>query len=140
LETEDRLKFENLHFPDDLLYTREHEWLKIEGDVVRVGITDYAQDALHEIVFCEVPKVEALVKKGDPLGTVESIKAVSDVYSPVSGTVVEINERLSEEPELLNKSPYEEGWIAVLKPASIEEEVKDLLKVEDYVRIVEKGH
>lgn len=133
------MKFENLDFPDELLYTKEHEWVKMEGDVVRVGITDYAQDSLHEIVFCEVPKVGVSVKKGDPLGTVESIKAASDVYSPISGTVIEINERLSEEPELLNKSPYEEGWIAVLKP-SIYEDISGLLKVQDYLGVVESEH
>ena len=132
------MKVGNLSFPDDLLYTSEHEWLKLEGDLVRVGITDYAQDSLHEIVFCDVPEVGISVGKGDSLGTVESIKAVSDVYSPISGKVVEINERLTEEPELLNDSPYEEGWIAMLRPDSTEE-LKDLLTVRAYAQQVEKN-
>lgn len=120
------------------MYSSEHEWLKWEGDLVRVGITDYAQDSLHEIVFCDVPEVGISIRKGDSLGTVESIKAVSDVYSPISGKVVEINQRLAEEPELLNTSPYEEGWIAVLRPDP-PEETKDLLTVQAYAQIVEKN-
>jgi glycine cleavage system H protein len=130
------MKIKNLNFPDDLSYTNEHEWIKIKRDLVRVGITDYAQDSLHEIVFCELPQVGSSKNRKDSLGTVESIKAVSDVYSPISGKVVEINQRLEEEPELLNNSPYEEGWIAVLRPTSLEEDMKELLKVKDYVEIV----
>jgi len=132
------MKIKDLNLPDDLLYTKEHEWVKIEGDLVRVGITDYAQDSLHEIVFCETPEVDASLTRGDSLGTVESIKAVSDVYSPVSGTVIKVNGRLEDEPELLNNSPYEEGWIALLRPTSLEEDMQELLKIKDYAEIVKK--
>lgn len=131
------MKIEKLNFPDDLSYTKDHEWLKIEGDLARIGITDFAQDSLHEIVFCDIPKVGTSVKRGDSLGTVESIKAVSDIYTPVSGTVFEVNERLAEEPELLNNSPYEEGWIVLLKPTSTDE-INELLKVQTYAEMVEK--
>ncbi len=130
------MKIKDLDFPNDLFYTGEHEWVKIEGGLVRVGITDYAQDSLHEIVFCELPQVASSKNRKDSLGTVESIKAVSDVYSPISGKVVEVNQRLEEEPELLNNSPYEEGWIAVLRPTSLEEDLRGLLKVKDYVKMV----
>ena len=132
------MKIKDPNFPDGFLYTKKHEWVKTEGDLVRVGITDYAQDSLHEIVFCETPKVDASLTRGDSLGTVESIKAVSDVYSPVSGTVVEVNKRLEDEPELLNNSPYNEGWITLLRPISLEEDLNELLKIKDYVEIVKK--
>ena len=132
------MKIKDLNFPDDLLYTKEHEWVKIEGGLVRVGITDYAQDSLHEVVFCETPEVDASLTMGDSMGTVESIKAVSDIYSPVSGTVVEVNERLEDEPELLNNSPYEEGWIVLLRPTSLEKDRNGLLKIKDYAEMVGK--
>ena len=132
------MKIKDPNFPDGFLYTKKHEWVKTEGDLVRVGITDYAQDSLHEIVFCETPEVDASLTRGDSLGTVESIKAVSDVYSPVSGTVVEVNKRLEDEPELLNNSPYKEGWIVLLRPASLEKDRNGLLKIKDYAEIVKK--
>ncbi len=131
------MKIGKLNFPDDLVYTKDHEWLKIEGDLARIGITDFAQESLHEIVFCDIPEIGTSVERGDSLGTVESIKAVSDVYSPISGTVTSVNERLIEEPELLNNSPYEEGWIVLLKPTSMNE-VNELLKVQAYAEMVEK--
>jgi glycine cleavage system H protein len=137
LETEDRLKIGRLDFPEDLFYTNEHEWLKVEEDLTKIGITDYAQDSLHEIVFCDLPEVGTSIDKGSSLGTVESIKAVSDVYSPISGTVIEVNERLVEEPELLNNSPYKEGWIVLLKPDSIDE-LEELLNVQTYTKMIEK--
>ncbi len=132
------MNVKDLTFPDDLLYTTEHEWVKIEGGLVRVGITDYAQDSLHEVVFCETPEVDASLTRGDSMGTVESIKAVSDIYSPVSGTVVEVNKRLEDEPELLNNSPYEEGWIVLLRPTSLEKDRNGLLKIKDYAEMVGK--
>ena len=131
------MKVGELNFPDELVYTKDHEWLRIEGDLARIGITDFAQDSLHEIVFCDIPEIGTSLERGDSLGTVESIKAVSDVYSPISGTVASVNDRLAEEPELLNNSPYEEGWIVLLKPTSMNE-VKELLKVQAYTEMVEK--
>lgn len=126
--------------PEDLLYTKEHEWVKVVGErLVRVGITDYAQKSLKDIVFASLPEVGSEVKQGDVLGSVESVKAVSDVYSPVTGKVVRVNERLREEPELINKSPYDEGWIAELEVVSFEEDRRSLLSADEYRRTVAEG-
>jgi glycine cleavage system H protein len=98
--------------PEDLKYTEEHEWLAVtEGGAVRVGITDYAQDQLGDVVFVELPKVGATVDAGSPLGEVESTKSVSEIFAPVSGTVVAVNTQLDDSPELINSDPYGEGWI-----------------------------
>jgi glycine cleavage system H protein len=98
--------------PEDLKYTEEHEWLAVtEGGAVRVGITDYAQDQLGDVVFVELPKVGAAVDSGSPLGEVESTKSVSEIFAPVSGTVVAVNTQLDDSPELINSDPYGEGWI-----------------------------
>jgi glycine cleavage system H protein len=104
-------------YPDDLKYTAEHEWVRPEGDVVRLGITSYAQEALGDIVFVTLPAVGAELAAGQSLGEVESTKSVSDVYAPFAGTVVAVNEALDANPELLNSDPYGEGWIADLRPA-----------------------
>ena len=101
--------------PDGLRYTKEHEWAKIEGKRVRVGITDFAQDQLTDVVYVEPPPIGKTVKQGDPIGTVESVKAVSEIFSPVTGKVVETNKVLSDKPELVNKDPYGEGWMVVLE-------------------------
>ena len=102
--------------PDDLRYTDEHEWVRVEGDVVRVGITDYAQDALGDVVYVQLPDVDARFAAGDVFGEVESTKSVSDLYMPVAGTVVEVNEALSDTPELVNGAPYGDGWLVVVRP------------------------
>lgn len=117
--------------PEELRYTKEHEWLKVEGGKARVGITDHAQAELTEIVYVELPKVGKKVRKGETLGVVESVKTVSDIYSPVSGEVVEVNSRLEEEPQLINESPYEKGWFALLKLAD-PSEVEGLLTPSAY--------
>lgn len=103
-----------MKIPEGLKYSKEHEWVKVEGNKAYVGITDYAQDSLGEIVFVELPEVGASLDAGDVLGVVESVKAASDVYSPIAGRVIEVNEALSDDPSLLNKDPYE-NWIAVLE-------------------------
>lgn len=103
--------------PDDLRYTAEHEWLRSEGDAIRVGITDYAQDALGDIVFVSLPEVGAALTAGQAFGEVESTKSVSDVYAPVAGTVTARNEALEGTPELVNSDPYGEGWLIVLSPS-----------------------
>ena len=103
--------------PDDLRYTAEHEWLRTEGDEIRVGITDYAQDALGDIVFASLPEVGAQVEAGTAVGELESTKSVSDVYSPVTGTVVARNEALDGSPELVNSDPYGEGWLFEVVPS-----------------------
>jgi len=100
--------------PDGLRYTKDHEWVRSEGDKARVGITDHAQHELTDIVFVELPKVGKKVKQGETLGVVESVKTVADVYSPVSGVVTEVNLDLDENPQFLNESPYEKGWFALV--------------------------
>ncbi|MEM0448263.1 MAG: glycine cleavage system protein GcvH [Methanomassiliicoccales archaeon] len=117
--------------PEELRYTKEHEWLKVEGGKARVGITDHAQAELTEIVYVELPKVGKQVRKGETLGVVESVKTVSEIYSPVSGEVVEVNSRLEEKPQLINESPYEKGWFALLK-LSDPSEVEGLLTPSAY--------
>lgn len=100
---------------EGLKYSKDHEWVKIEGDIVTVGITDYAQGNLGDIVFVELPEVDEDVEAGESVGNIESVKAVAEILSPVSGTVVEVNEGLEDEPELVNSAPYEAGWILKMK-------------------------
>ncbi len=106
-----------MDFPEELKYTEEHEWIMIEGDIATVGITDFAQEQLGDIVFVELPEVGDMLEAGKNLGVVESVKAVSDVYAPLSGEVIEVNEELPDEPETLNNSPYESGWMIKIKVA-----------------------
>lgn len=107
--------------PTNLSYTKEHEWLKIDGEIAKIGITNYAQDALGDIVFLELPEVGASFNAGDALGVVESVKAVSDIYAPLSGEIVEINQPLTDAPETINSDPYNEGWMVKMKISSPEE-------------------
>lgn len=102
-------------FPEDLKYTKDHEWIKVEGDTGTVGITDYAQGELGDVVFVELPPVGKTLKAHDTFGTIEAVKAVSDLYSPISGSVVEINSELEKNPELVNKDPYHAGWMIKVK-------------------------
>src|SRR5437764_6653586 len=120
------------HAPNELLYTKEHEWVRLEADKCRIGVTDYAQASLHEIVYVDLPKVGAKVAQMQSLGTVESVKAVADVYSPIAGVVLEVNNELSDAPELVNKSPYEKGWITVIRPDDLRKDLLSLLKPEVY--------
>jgi glycine cleavage system H protein len=124
-----------MEFPEELQYTEEHEWVLVEGDIVTVGITDFAQDALGDVVFVELPQVGTMLEAGKPFGVVESVKAVSDIYAPVSGEVVEINEDLPDTPEVINTSPYEDGWMIKIKVAD-PAEIKDLLDAEAYQEFV----
>ena len=101
--------------PDDLLYTESHEWIKREGEKIRVGITDHAQSELTDVVYVELPKLERQVNAKEPIAVVESVKAASDIYAPVKGTVVEANKGLEADPGLINREPYGQGWIYVLK-------------------------
>ncbi|MDP9329561.1 MAG: glycine cleavage system protein GcvH [Actinomycetota bacterium] len=107
-----------MEFPDDLRYSKEHEWLRLEGSRARIGITDFAQSALGDVVYVDLPEIGATVKAGEPLGEVESTKSVSDVFSPVSGTVVERNRLIEDRPELVNEQPYGDGWLVVVDPSS----------------------
>jgi glycine cleavage system H protein len=127
-----------VEFPDDLRYTKEHEWVRDEGDGrVRVGITDFAQDALGDVVYVDVPEIGTAVTAGQPFSEVESTKSVSDVYAPVTGTVVERNPALAERPEAVNASPYGEGWIAVVQLAD-PDQVGPLLDAAAYRAFVEE--
>jgi len=103
-----------MEFPEQLRYTKEHEWVAVEGGRARVGITDFAQDALGDVVYVDLPEVGAAVQAATPFGEVESTKSVSDVYSPVTGTIVERNPLIEERPELVNEQPYEDGWLIVV--------------------------
>ena len=105
-------------YPSDYRYTKEHEWVKVEGDAGKVGITDYAQHELGDVVYVDLPKVGAKLKASEPLGTVESVKAVSDIYAPVSGEVIEINSSLGDAPEQINKDPHGAAWLVKLKLAN----------------------
>jgi glycine cleavage system H protein len=118
--------------PPEFYYTKEHEWVRVEGTNCRIGVTDYAQNSLHEIVYVDLPKVGAKVAQMQSLGTVESVKAVADVYSPISGVVLEVNSELSDAPELVNKSPYEKGWITIIRPDDLNKDLGTLLRPEAY--------
>jgi len=126
-----------MEFPEELKYTEEHEWVLLEDDVVTVGITDFAQDSLGDVVFVELPEVGSVLELGKPLGVVESVKAVSDVYAPVSGEVVEVNEELPDTPEIINTSPYEDAWMVKIKVAN-PSEIDDLLDAEAYRAFTEE--
>jgi len=110
-----------LNLPDDLRYADDHEWARVEGDEVRVGLDDYAQDQLGDIVFVELPQVGDTFKQGEEFATVESVKAVVECYLPVGGEIIAVNSELEESPELINKSPYGDGWMVDVKPTDLSE-------------------
>jgi glycine cleavage system H protein len=116
--------------PTDLRYTKDHEWIRMAGSVVRVGITDYAQDALGDVVFVQLPDVGSVLVAQQGLGEIESTKSVSDIYAPVAGTVVAVNSALVNQPELINSDPYGEGWICEIESAQIDESL--LISAEEY--------
>jgi len=123
--------------PEDLKYTIEHEWVREEGENIVVGITDYAQDALGELVYIELPSEGDEISKGDTFGAVESTKSVSDLFAPLSGEVVEVNEALLDSPELINQDPYGEGWLIKVKPFEADE-LSGCIDFEEYTDIVEQ--
>ena len=118
-------------YPENLRYTKEHEWVRVEGDFAVVGITDHAQQELGDIVYVDLPKIGAAVEQGKSLGSVESVKAVSDVYSPVSGEVIEVNESLGQSPEKLNQDPHGAAWLVKIR-LSAPDQLKSLLSAGDY--------
>lgn len=126
-----------MEFPKDLKYTKEHEWVRDDGDTVTVGITDYAQDSLGEVVYVEIPQDGASVTQHEPFGVVESVKAVSDLYSPVSGTVVEVNDAIIDSPEAINDDPYGDAWMIKVH-LSNKDELKDLLTADEYQKYIEE--
>ena len=121
------VKVDDNEVPEGLYYTKEFEWLKIEGDKVRVGVTDYAQKQLREIVYAELPASGGTIKQNDPYGTVESVKAVSDLVAPISGTIEQVNAEVQSKPELLNEDPYNKGWLLIVKPANLQAELANLM-------------
>ncbi len=125
-----------MEFPDDRQYTREHEWARAEEGRVRVGITDYAQDALGDVVYVDLPQPGTEVRAGEPFGEVESTKSVSDLFSPVTGAVVEHNAALEDSPELVNEDPYGEGWMVMIEAGDLDE-LNALLSAEQYRSFVE---
>ena len=124
--------------PEDLRYTKEHEWARREASAVRVGITDFAQDALGDIVYVDLPAPGTKVMAGQPFGEVESTKSVSDIYSPISGTIAERNAALDESPELVNQDPYGEGWMVTITPDD-SSELEGLLSAGDYQQMISSG-
>lgn len=121
--------------PGELKYTKTHEWVRIEGEYVLSGITDFAQSELSDIVYVELPKPGRVVKQDETYGTIEAVKAVADLYSPLSGEIVEVNSELSKSPGIINQDPYEKGWIIKIKPSNLEE-LNNLLSSEDYSKVI----
>ena len=124
-----------MNIPEDLKYTRDHEWIKIDGDIATVGITDFAQGELGDIVYVEVESVDESLNREDVFGTVEAVKTVSDLYLPLTGEIVEFNDSLEDEPEKVNNAPYTDGWMIKIKYAEIAE-LEDLLTAQEYKEII----
>ncbi len=118
--------------PEGLHYSKDHEWVKAEGGKATVGITDYAQNSLNDVVYVELPELGKAVKQFDAMGAVESVKAASDIFSPVAGKVVDVNKRLEQEPELVNKQPYADGWITIIEAATLQEDLAKLMDAAAY--------
>ncbi len=125
-------------YPSEYLYSREHEWVRVDDDVCILGITEFAQAELGEVVFVELPEVGQVFDTGDELGTIESVKAVAEVYTPVAGEVIEVNEAVTDDPELLNEDPHGEGWLIKLRFSSASD-LKDLMNAEQYEEYVKSG-
>ena len=128
------VKINDYEVIDGLYYSQDYAWVKVLGDKVKIGITDYAQKQLREVVYAELPNTGATLSQGDPYGTVESVKAVSDLVAPLSGTVEEVNAEVQSKPEILNEDPYGKGWLLVMKPSNLQEELGNL---KDYNKAVE---
>ena len=126
-----------MNFPNDIKYTEEHEWAKLTGDLAIIGITDYAQSELGDIVFVELPMTDESFAKGDSFGTVEAVKTVSDLYMPISGIIVNVNESLEDNPELINTDPYKNGWIIKIKLKN-SDAYNDLMDFSKYENIISK--
>ena len=124
-----------MNFPTNVKYTSEHEWIRLEGDIAYVGITDYAQDQLGDIVFVDIPTEGETLEKGETFGTIEVVKTVSDLFLPIGGKVLEINPALEENPELVNQDPYGEGWLIKIQPTDLSE-MEHLLDAEAYKQTI----
>jgi glycine cleavage system H protein len=128
------VKVDNYEVPEGLYYSKDFAWIKVEGDKVRMGITDYAQKQLREIVYAELPDAGMEMKQNEPYGTLESVKAVSDLVAAVSGTIEEVNAEVQSKPEVLNEDPYVKGWLLLVKPANLQTELANLM---DFDKAVE---
>lgn len=127
------VKVEAYEVPEGLYFSKDFEWVKIEGDKVRIGITDYAQKSLREIVYAELPSVGSDVKQDEPYGTLESVKAVSDLVAPVSGTILEVNDEAQSKPETLNEDPFGKGWLLIVKPSNLQAELANIMDFDNAV-------
>ena len=125
-------------YPSDYLYSKEHEWVRVEDDVCTLGITEYAQAELGEVVFVELPEVGQVFDSGDEIGTIESVKAVAEVYTPLAGEILEINEAVVDDPEILNEDPHHEGWLVKIRFSSADD-IKSLMNAEQYEEFVQSG-
>ena len=130
-------EIDELKFSDDLHYSEDHEWVSVEGDTAKIGISDYAQDQLGDIVFVELPNVGDSFQKGDEFGTVESVKAVSELYMPISGEVTAINNALEDSPELVNTQPFDDGWMVAVKITDASE-LDALMSKDDYYKMIKE--
>ncbi len=126
-----------MEFPQEFKYSKEHEWIKVESNTVTIGITDYAQDSLGDVVYVELPQEGTAMVKGETFGVIESVKAVSDLYSPVSGAIVEVNDSIIDNPEVINEEPYGDAWMLKVE-LSNPEELDELLSSDDYQQHVEE--
>ena len=126
-----------MEFPQDLKYSKEHEWIKVEGNTVTIGITDYAQDSLGDVVYVELPNEGAAMVQGETFGVIESVKAVSDLYSPVSGNIIEVNDSIIDNPDVVNEEPYGDAWMLKVELTSADE-LNELLSSDDYQQHVEE--
>jgi len=125
-----------MNFPKELKYTKDHEWIKIEEDIATVGITDFAQSELGDIVYIDVETLDETIEANEVFGTVEAVKTVSDLFMPITGEIIELNENLDDEPELVNSDPYGEGWMIKIKISDIET-INDLLDADSYQALIE---
>ena len=132
------MKVDDFDVPDELHYTKEHEWMMVDNGLCRVGVTDYAQKSLHEVVYVDLPQLGKILSQNAAFGTVESVKAVSELYSPVSGDIAERNEKLVQSPELVNQDPYGAGWIVIVKPSHLQEDMRALLSAESYAAFLKE--
>ena len=137
------VKVNDYEVPEGLYYSKEYIWVRVEGEKARIGVTDYAQQQLREIVFVELPSVGGSIKQQEPFGSVESVKAVSDLIAAISGVIDQANEKVVETPELLNTDPYGEGWLLIVSPTNLDHELKELMNfdkaVEWHTEIAKKG-
>jgi glycine cleavage system H protein len=125
-----------MNIPEELCYTKEHEWARMEGDLCVIGITDYAQGELGDIVYVELPEPGTQVEIMGEFGVVESVKTASDLYSPIAGEIVEVNDELADSPELVNDSPYGEGWMLKIRPSNLDEDWETLLDADGYKEVL----